>query len=309
MPDKVSIVNRNAQTITLSAEIYRPATFDPTARHAVIVVVHPGGGVKEQTAGLYASRLAEQGLVAITFDASYQGESTGEPRHLENPYVRTEDISAVVDYLVGQPWVDVERIGGMGVCAGGGYMANAAINDRRLKAIATVSAVNIGSMFRNGWDNSVASIDAMPVLVAGAHARTTEATGGATITIPLAPVRREDAPDKEMEDAWEYYCTPRCVHPNAPSLATARSLSQLVTYDAYHMADVFLTQPLQIVVGSEAGSKWMSDDLFARAASADKHAHVVKGANHMALYDVPQYVDEAVGVLTEFFRARLQAAR
>jgi len=71
------------------------------------------------------------------------------------------------------------------------------------------------------------------------------------------------------------------------------------------MAEVFLTQPLQIVAGSVAGSKWMSDDLYSRAASKDKKFHVVEGSNHMQLYDVPKYVDEAVSVLAPFFKSKL----
>jgi uncharacterized protein len=109
-----------------------------------------------------ARKLAEKGFVTIAFDASYQGESTGEPRQLENPYIRTEDISAVIDYLATLPYVDSDWIGAMGICAGGGYTANAAINDRRIKAVGTVSAVNIGSMFRNGWDNNIKLADDIP---------------------------------------------------------------------------------------------------------------------------------------------------
>jgi len=123
--------------------------------------------------------------------------------------------------------------------------------------------------------------------------------------MPLAPLRKEDAPNKELEEAWEYYHTPRCQYPTAPGFATARSLNQIIAYDAYNMAEVFLTQPLQIVAGSVAGSKWMSDDLYKRAASTNKKFHVVEGANHMQLYDVPKYVDEAVSVLAPFFKANL----
>ena len=114
---------------------------------------------------------------------------------------------------------------------GGGYTANAAINDRRIKAVGTVSAVNIGSMFRNGWDNNIKSADAIPVLENGSNARTAEARGAATVTVPLAPLRKEDAPNKELEEAWEYYHTPRCQYPTAPGFATARSLNQIITYD------------------------------------------------------------------------------
>lgn len=304
--EKVNFKNLNGQGVTMAAVIHFPNDFDQGKRYPTVVVAHPGGGVKEQTAGLYAKKLAENGLVAIAFDASYQGESTGEPRQLENPYVRTEDISAVIDYLTTLPYVDAGRIGAMGICAGGGYTANAAIDDRRIKAVGTVSAVNIGQMFRNGWENTVKDADAIPYIQAGSEARTSDAGSAKPGTLPLAPLRKEDAPNKELEEAWEYYHTPRCEHPNAPGFMTARSLNQIITYDAYNKAEAFLTQPLQIVAGSVAGSKWMSDDLFARVASTDKHFHVVEGANHMSLYDVPKYVDEAVSVLAPFFQRTLK---
>ncbi|MFE0019265.1 alpha/beta hydrolase [Mesorhizobium sp. NPDC059054] len=304
---KISFANSNNKTITMSAVINFPEGFDETKRYPAIVVSHPGGGVKEQTAGTYARMLAEQGFVTIAYDASYQGESGGEPRQLENPYIRTEDVSAVIDYLTTLPYVDQGRIGAMGICAGAGYTANAAIQDRRIKAIGTVSAVNIGSMFRNGWENNVKSIDALPYVEAGSNARTTDASGAPVATMPLAPLKEEDAPNEELRQAWEYYHTPRAECATAPGFATLRSLNQIITYDAYHVADVYLTQPIQIVAGSVAGSKWMSDDLYDRAASTDKNFHIVEGANHMELYDGEKYVGEAVSVLAPFFRARLSA--
>ncbi|MDO7541053.1 alpha/beta hydrolase [Acinetobacter nosocomialis] len=301
----VKFQNSNSQDITMAANIHYPSNFDETQKYAAIVVTHPGGGVKEQTAGLYASKLAEQGFIAIAFDASYQGESTGLPRQLENPYIRTEDISAVIDYLTTLNYVDQNRIGAMGICAGGGYTANAAINDRRIKAVGTVSAVNIGSMFRNGWENTVKDADALPYIQAGSDARTAETTSGNIATIPLAPLKEEDAPNEELRQAWEYYRTPRAAHPNSPSFATTRSLTQLITYDAYNKAEAFLTQPLVAIAGSVAGSKWMSEDLIQRAASQDKTLHIVEGANHMELYDIPQYVNEASNVLADFFKMKL----
>lgn len=86
---------------------------------------------------------------------------------------------------------------------------------------------------------------------------------------------------------------------------TTRSLSQIITYDAFHKAEAFLTQPLLVIAGSEAGSKWMSDDAYARAASGDKTFHVVQGANHMSLYDGEKEVDEAVSQLGSFFTKKL----
>lgn len=305
MSKEISIKNHNGQGIILAAVINFPEGFDESKTYPAVVVSHPGGGVKEQTAGLYARKLAEHGFITIAYDASYQGASTGLPRQLENPYVRTEDVSAVIDYLTTLPYVDNNRIGAMGICAGAGYTANAAINDRRIKAVGMVSAVNIGQMFRNGWENNVKDADAIPYIQAGTDARTSDASGAEIATIPLAPLREEDAPNEELREAWEYYHTPRAEHPNAPGFATARSLTQIITYDAYNKAEAFFTQPLLAIAGSVAGSKWMSEDLINRAASTDKQLYVVVGANHMSLYDKLNFVDEAVQVLNTFFTAQL----
>lgn len=301
---KISINNGNGQGITLSAIINFPEGFDENKKYAVVIVSHPGGGVKEQASGLYAKKIAEKGLIAIAYDASYQGESTGEPRQLENPYIRTEDISAVIDYLITLSYVDAEKIGAMGICAGAGYTANAAINDHRIKAVGMVSAVNIGSMFRNGWENNVKDADAMPYLLAGASARTHDAKEGSQV-MPLAPMKEEDAPNEELREAWEYYHTDRCQYPTAPGWATLRSLTQIITYDAYNKAEAFFTQPLLAIVGSVAGSAWMSDDLLKIAATSDKQKYVIEGANHMSLYDRENYVNEAISQLVPFFAEKL----
>lgn len=307
--EKVTYTNSNNPTITMAAVLNLPPDFDDSTTYPAIVVTHPGGGVKEQTAGTYARRLAEKGFVTLAFDASYQGESTGEPRQLENPYIRTEDISAAIDFLNSLPYVDNDRIGAFGVCAGAGYSANAAINDHRIKALGTISMVNAGQMFRNGWLGDIENADAMPYLQAGADARTADITSGQIATIPLAPTREEDAPDEEMRQAWEYYHTPRAQHPNAPLSATTRSLTQLVTYDAFNFAEAFLTQPLMLIAGSQAGSRWMSEELIERAASTDKTLYIVEGSNHMQLYDGEDYLSEAISQLAPFFERTLAAEK
>jgi len=305
---KVSFQNSNNKNILMSAVVNFPPAFKESQKYPTIVVSHPGGGVKEQTAGTYARELAKRGFVTIAYDASYQGESGGEPRQLENPHIRTEDVSAVIDYMTTLPYVDIDRIGAMGICAGAGYTANAAINDRRIRAVGTVSMVNIGQMFRNGWENNVRDADALPYVKAGSDARTSDAAGNPTATIPLAPLNEKDAPNEELRQAWEYYHTPRAQYPTAPGYATARSLSQIIPYDAFHKAEAFFTQPLLTIVGSVAGSKWMSDDLLARAASKDKSMHVVKGANHMDMYDGAPQIEDAVGQLAPFFERTLRPA-
>ena len=121
----------------------------------------------------------------------------------------------------------------------------------------------------------------------------------------MAPLKEEDAPNEELRQAWEYYHTDRAAYCTAPGFGTARSLTQLISYDAFFKAEAFLTQPLLTVVGSNAGSKWMSDDLMARAATSDKTMHVIEGANHMDLYDGEAEITNAMSALETFFNRTL----
>ena len=107
-------------------------------------MAHPNGGVKEQVAGLYAQRLAEQGYITITADAAYQGASGGQPRNVDKPAYRIEDIHGMADFIARHPGVDVARLGLFGICGGGGYSLAAAQTDKRFKSIATLSMFNSG---------------------------------------------------------------------------------------------------------------------------------------------------------------------
>lgn len=177
---------------------YFPPDFDPQASYAALVTVHPGGGVKEQTAGRYAGKLAERGYVTLAFDASHQGESGGDPHHLEDPAARVEDIRAAVDFLQSLDYVDAERIGVWGICAGGRYAVNAAMTDHRIKAVGIVSALDIGASWRRGWYGTGLDSDAVPTLAAAARQRTAEARGAATVFSPYVAAE----PDKDTPMTW-----------------------------------------------------------------------------------------------------------
>lgn len=235
--------------IEMAANLHFPAGFDEKKIYPAIVVTHPAGGVKEQTAGIYAGKLAVEGLVTIAFDASCQGESSGEPRQLENPYARIEDISAAIDFLTTLPYVDRDRIGAMGICAGGAYTVTAALGDRRIKAVGAVSATNYGAILRNGWEGRDDLGGAFAMLENASKARTAEANGAETGYYPIVPQKAEEAPNADLAEAVEYYRTPRAQCSTSPSIAPTRSLMQLVTFDAFHLVDLFLTQPIQIVAG------------------------------------------------------------
>ncbi|WP_441350706.1 alpha/beta hydrolase [Streptomyces cellostaticus] len=292
--------------IAMAGNLYLPDDLDAKVLHAAIVVVHPGGGVKEQAAGLYASKLAEQGFVALAFDASFQGDSGGEPHHLEDPYARVDDVRAAVDYMQTLDYVDPERIGTLGICAGGGYSVNAAMTDYRVKALTTVSAVNIGTSFRRGWYGTDSDAAAVPTLKALAGQRTAEAAKGAEPAfLPYVPTEPDEDTPRDLVEAGDYYLTPRAQHPNAKNrFLFTKSVSRIFTFDAFHMVEDLLTQPILVVAGSEAGSLWMSTELHGRARSP-KQLQIVEGGTHMDFYDVPKYVDQAIAAATPFFRENL----
>lgn len=291
--------------IEMVGNLYLPEGYTEGRTYPAIVCVHPGGGVKEQTSGLYAKKLTAEGFVTLAYDASHQGESGGEPRQLEDPYARVEDVRCAVDFLTTLGFVDRDRIGVLGLCAGGGYVVNAAMTDPRIKAVGGVSTVNFGAMYRAGWDGKVDTAQVFDLLEAAAQARTAEAHGASFEYMPLAPVSPEEVPHPEFREAYDYYRTARARHCNSPGVCTVRSLSQLVAYDAFHLADILLTRPLQLVAGSKAGSLWFSQDILERAASRDKNLHIVEGASHFDLYDSPGFVAEAVTNLAAFYRTKL----
>ncbi|MBN9736037.1 MULTISPECIES: alpha/beta hydrolase [unclassified Pseudonocardia] len=297
--------------IMMAGALYLPDGLDTSTTHPAVVVVHPGGGVKEQAAGLYAGKLAEQGFVALAFDASFQGESGGEPHFLEDPSARVEDVRAAVDHLQSLDHVDAERVGALGICAGGAYAVTATMTDHRIKAVTTVSALNIGDGYRQGWFGADPVTAAVPTLEAAAQQRTAEAQGGELAYIPYVPEQDQidDSTPRDMVEASEYYRTPRAQHPNAQNKKVfTRSIAKIFAFDAFHLVEDLLTQPVLSVAGSEAGSLWHTTKLHGKVRSPKKLV-VVEGGTHMDFYDVPQYVDRAVAEAVPFFTEHLTARR
>ncbi|MFF1687911.1 MULTISPECIES: alpha/beta hydrolase [unclassified Streptomyces] len=294
--------------LTLAGHLYTPDGVDGAPGPAV-VVGHPGSGVKEQTAGLYARRLAGQGFIALAFDAAHQGESAGEPRGLEDPGHRVEDLKAAVSFLTTRNEVDPERIGVLGVCASGGYAITAAASDHRIKAVGTVSAVDISRQFRLGADGSQDPAVFQGMLDAAAQARTAEARGEGVQRFDLFPATEEEARQAgpHVFEGWDYYCTPRARHPRSAKALTWSSVDRIAVFDAFARVDLIAPRPLMMIVGREAVTSWMSVHAF-QNARGPKELVWIEGAVHNDLYDKDEYVTPAVARLTDFFHSHLTPA-
>ena len=287
MPDKVEFESRR---ITLRGELYRPEHSAPNRKRAAIVIGHPMGGVKEQTAAMHAKRFAEEGFFALTFDAAYQGQSRGQPRNLEDPTQRAEDVRAAVTYLSLVPEVDPERIGALGICASGGYVPYAAQTDLRIKAVATVSAADVGSLFREGLKGTEMKIDRnalQKTLRLAGEARLAEAKGEQPPCIPIVP----DDPEKVTEgtpdmfrEGSEYYRTERGNHPRSNNRFLLRSCDLMVNYSSYAFIDLISPRPLLMIAGADADTRYFSEDAVARARDP-KELFIVPGKTHVDLYD------------------------
>lgn len=307
-PGKVNIhpVTYKLNGIVIAANVYTPADYDTMKKYPAVAVAHPNGGVKEQIAGLYAQRLAESGFVAIAADAAYQGASGGEPRHTDKPAFRTEDIHGMADFITQYPGVDAKRLAVLGICGGGGYSLKAAQSDKRFKAVATLSMFNSGEVRRNGFQNSQLSTISQRLQQA-ADARQQEESGGEVLLSGVASVTDEqiaNTPAGLYRDGFQYYYR-NYAHPNSTFLYTTSSLMELMTWDATDQIEL-VDQPLLMIAGSKADTKYMTDEAFSKAVNAKrKEVFLIDGATHIETYWKPEFVLQAVNKLVEFYNHNL----
>lgn len=303
-------VSFDSAGLQIAGHLYTPDD-NRTGPRPAIVVGHPGSGVKEQAAGLYARHLSEQGFVTLAFDAAYQGESGGTPRGLEDPAHRIEDMKAAVSFLTTRHEADPERIGVLGICASGGYALNAAASDHRVKAVGTVSAVDIARQFRNGADGTQDPAVFQHLLGAAAAARAAEARGEGTQTFQLFPDTAEQARARGGQhglEGFEYYISGSTAHPRSAKFLTWSSIDRMAFFDAFGLVSLIGPRPLLMIAGDRAVTAWMSIQAF-QNATGPKELHWIEGASHNDLYYKEQYVGPAVTKLTGFFTKNLAAGR
>lgn len=307
--EKVTVAKvafNNQYGMKVVGNLFTPKGLDRSAKHAAIIVGHPMGAVKEQSANLYATKMAEQGFVTLSLDLSFWGESAGTPRSAVSPDIYAEDFSAAVDFLGTQAFVDRQRIGVIGICGSGSFAISAAKIDPRLKAIATLSMYDMGAANRNGLKHAVTLEQRQQILREAAEQRYAEFQGGEIRRTGGTPLQRTGHPIGD--EFYDFYRTPRGeVTPAGASaqtttMPTLTSNVKFMNFYPFNDIETLSPRPLLFITGADAHSREFSDDAYKRAAEP-KELLVIPGAGHVDLYDRVNLIPFAK--LTAFFQRHL----
>lgn len=299
---------KNQYKMDVAGHLFIPKSLDTNKKHAAIIVGHPMGAVKEQSADVYASNMADRGFITLAIDLSFWGESAGETRNAVAPDIYAEDFSAAVDFLGTRPFVDRNRIGIIGVCGSGGFVVSAAKIDSRMKAIATVSMYDMGGVNRNALHHSQTVEQRKKVIAEAAEQRYVEFTGGAT-KYTSGTVHQLDAnTDPIQREFFDFYRTPRGEYTpkgSSPELTTHPTLSSNSKFMNFYPFDDIETispRPMLFITGDKAHSKEFSEDAYKRAAEP-KELYIIPNAGHVDLYDKTDLIP--FDKLASFFNANL----
>jgi len=299
--EKVTFYNRLG--INLAADLYVPRNLDRSRPAPALVVGHPFGGVKEQSSGLYAQQMADRGFVTLAFDASYNGESGGQPRNIASPEAFVEDFSAAVDFLGTRTFVDRDRIGAIGICGSGGFVISAAGIDPRIKAVATVSMYDMGRARRQGLGDTMTAAGRAQVLEETGRQRWVEFEGGQReFVIGTPEVITDDSPEVARE-FFDYYRTPRGQHPRSTTAMSQTSDGALMNFFPFARIETISPRPILFIAGEKANSRYFSEDAFQMAAEP-KELYIVPGAGHVDLYDRLNFIP--FDKLNDFFGQHLK---
>ncbi|MGB9928787.1 MAG: alpha/beta hydrolase [Methanosarcina sp.] len=288
LSDKVTVEKvyyKNRYGITIAADMYLSKDIDKSQKYPAIIVGTPYGGVKEQGAGIYAQNMAERGFVAIAFDESFNGESSGEPRRVSSPDIFVEDFSAAVDFLGTQPFVDRNRIGAIGICGSGGFAVTAAQVDRRIKAVATASMYDMSRVKRKGWEDGMSDEQRNQYLDQLSKQRWEDFENGyPNLTSSFPDKIPKEAIDPISSEFMEYYVAPRGHHPRSIGAFTITSDMSFMNFPLMNYINTISPRSILFIIGENAHSRYFSEDAYEMAAEP-KELYIVPGARHIDLYD------------------------
>ena len=303
--DKVTVQKvtfKNQYNMKVVGDLFIPKGLDLNTKTPAIVVGHPMGAVKEQSANLYAQKLADQGFITLSLDLSFWGESEGQPRNAVSPDIYAEDFSAAVDFLGTRPFVARERIGVLGICGSGSFVISAAKIDPRMKAIATVSMYDMGAANRNGLRHSTTLDQRKKILEDAAEQRNFEFTGGETKYTSGTPESINANSSAVEREFYDFYRTPRGNSPNTTTHPTLTSNVKFMNFYPFEDIETISPRPMLFITGENAHSREFSEEAY-KLAAEPKELLIVPGAGHVDLYDRVNLIP--FDVLTRFFRSNL----
>lgn len=280
----------NLYNMKIGAILFTPANMKAGTMYPAIVVGHPMGAVKEQSANLYATKMAERGFVTLSIDLSFWGESEGTPRNAVEPGIYSEAFSAAVDYLGTRSFIDRERIGAIGICGSGSFAVSAAKIDPRLKAVATVSMYDMGAASRNGLKHTITPDQRKQIIAQAARQRYAEFTGGAPQYTGGTLLKLTGESSTVEREFYEFYrtdrgqYTPEGANPETTTRPTLSSNTKFMNFYPFNDIETISPRALLFITGENAHSREFSEDAYKRAAEP-KELYIVPGAGHVDLYD------------------------
>ena len=307
LSERVSVERVHFRTrfgTTLAGDLYKPK--NAVGKLPALAVCGPFGAVKEQASGLYAQAMAERGFLAVAFDPSFTGESSGEPRYVASPDINTEDFSAAVDFLVLRDDVDPERIGIIGICGWGGLALNVAALDTRIKATVAVTMYDMSRVTARGYFDAL-DADGRYELRRQLNAQRTEdaRTGSYALAGGVVDPLPEDAP-QFVRDYYDYYKTPRGYHPRSLNSNggwnRTSALSFLNTPLLAYAGEI--RSAVLVIHGEKAHSRYFSEDAFKLLRGDNKELMIIPGASHVDLYDRMEIIP--FDRIETFFRENLR---
>ncbi|MBQ7450827.1 alpha/beta hydrolase [bacterium] len=289
--DKVTVQKvkfKNRFGITLVGDLYTSTkSINQGDKLPAIAISGPFGAVKEQSSGLYAQTLAERGFVTLAFDPSYTGESSGTPRHIASPDINTEDFSAAVDYLSNLDIVNPDKIGILGICGFGGFAINAAAIDTRIKATTAITMYDMTRVSARGYNDSVDENARYEMKQTLNKQRTEDYKNGTFAKADGLPEKLTGNEPQFVKDYWGYYKTKRGFHArsiNSNGKWNMTSSLSLINQPILQYSDEIRSAVL-VVHGENAHSRYFGEDAYKKLKGDNKELLIVKGANHVDLYD------------------------
>lgn len=278
--DHKKVTFHNRYGITLAADMYIPKNSN--GKLPAIAVSGPFGAVKEQSSGLYAQKMAENGFLTIAFDPSFTGESGGQPRYVASPDINTEDFCAVVDFLSVQENVDPERIGIIGICGWGGMAVNAAAQDTRIKATAAMTMYDMTRVNANGYFDSENTADARHAKKQAMNAQRTEdyKTGSYALAGGVVDPLPDDAP-QFVKDYYAYYKTERGYHPRSLNSNNGWNVTSSLSFMNMPILQYAseIRSAVLLVHGEKAHSRYFSEGVYEKLTGDNKELLIIPGAN------------------------------